>query len=426
MSKMERFAEEAEDSFVNEKEAHTEAHKVFTAEDHDSKTTPTKAKLMFTGTTTPSSPEPQSLNYEETSEAEDSEIWKPDSDGERSIEPVHSGLEEYVQEVQNLIDETLLDAKSENRSTDEQETQKFDHIRASDLDDEDMDVDDQNDKSSDDMGFIKDLIERSDGPPSSGRYYQEPKRVEKSKCYKCGKIGHIARACPRSLENMCYICGSRNHGSNYCQNERCDRCLQYGHDESECGKKRVKLTFCMRCGSRDHYAVDCDGRSVEKKNMGLRCMSCYEIGHLNCAGPGRAKTVTWCCNCGSRDHVKSNCRNLAMSAEDIARGLHSGRQAGGRFYPFQSCYHCASLRHQTENCVKARMSYGRPKHARWKQNRRWMKGNKGWKHDSKDHKVFTECGKEWNKTRKGRVYSNGRGRGARRGSRKRSFSKTHK
>jgi len=316
-------------------------------------------------------------------------------------------------EVQSLIDDTLNKGDLRGQINVEDDGQE---MHESDLDNDKHEAE-KIKKWGEGLGFMEDLLQSVENCENRfgqafGRYWEGPKNEQKFKCFQCGELGHIARACPRTVESMCYICGSKDHGSNNCQNERCDRCLEFGHDDSECGKKRAKLTFCMRCGSRDHFAVDCDGQSVEENNTGLRCMACYEVGHLNCVGPRKAKTVTWCCNCGSNEHVKSTCRNSGMNAGDISLGLHSGRQAGGRFYPYKSCYHCASLKHIARNCVKVRISYGRPGFSRWDKGRRWGNGNRVWKRDAKEYSGYN---KEWSSRSDRRNYSIGPGRTGQRG-----------
>jgi len=109
-----------------------------------------------------------------------------------------------------------------------------------------------------------------------------------------------------------------------------------------------------------------------------------------------------------------------MSAEDIALGLHSGRQEGGRYYPFKSCYHCASLKHLAKDCVKARISYGRPQYAMWNKNIGSINGNKDQKQDGNSY-VYSDSGKEWCCAWNVGDYLNGHGESAKSGWRKRSF-----
>lgn len=395
------------DLFTNDGDSPTNHEKV---PETENKTPTKKTQFKYDLKATTLSLEVHSTSNQELSEVEVHEgiISDDPSEPEYIKRGVKRSLPVQLElEVQSLIDETLNKRDSSGHSNVEDEGRE---PHESDTDNDKHEAY-RSEKWGEGLGFMEDLFQSMKNCESRfgqacGRYWEGPKKAEKFKCFHCGMLGHIARACPRAVENMCYICGSMDHGSNNCQNERCDRCLEYGHDDSECGKKRVKLTFCMRCGSREHHAVDCDGRSVEENNSGLRCMACYEVGHLNCAGPRKAKTVTWCCNCGSNEHVKSTCRNPGMNAGDISLGLHSGRQAGGRFYPFKSCYHCASLKHIARNCAKVRIAYGRP-YSRWDEGRRWGNGNRVWKRDAKEYSGYY---KEWISKSDRKNYSHGPGR----------------
>ena len=78
-----------------------------------------------------------------------------------------------------------------------------------------------------------------------------------TRCYNCGKNGHVSRDCPEARSMRCYICGAEGHMSRACPQApadgggaSCFHCGQVGHMSSEC---TAALRVAVRGG------VDRDG-----------------------------------------------------------------------------------------------------------------------------------------------------------------------
>lgn len=64
--------------------------------------------------------------------------------------------------------------------------------------------------------------------------------MDKIKCKKCKKTGHMAKQCQIK---PCQTCGSYTHITKTCPEVKCSRCRELGHNVEECPKPPVHIYF---------------------------------------------------------------------------------------------------------------------------------------------------------------------------------------
>ncbi|XP_049283801.1 uncharacterized protein LOC125764035 [Anopheles funestus] len=60
--------------------------------------------------------------------------------------------------------------------------------------------------------------------------------------------------------------------------QRCFRCLEFGHLQATCRNEEDRSTWCIRCGKPDHLARDC-----KEDVCCAKCKGPHRVGHQDCS-----------------------------------------------------------------------------------------------------------------------------------------------
>jgi hypothetical protein len=119
-----------------------------------------------------------------------------------------------------------------------------------------------------------------------------------TKCFICGKFGHISPECREENDDICVKCLQKNHKGKECPNEKCFYCKCKGHEATFCPLKRKnqnnhknkyiasKAPKCTKCLNNGHLAADCliNPNEIYINNPSKKplCAFCNSSNHYIC------------------------------------------------------------------------------------------------------------------------------------------------
>lgn len=134
-----------------------------------------------------------------------------------------------------------------------------------------------------------------------------------TKCFRCGKIGHMVDACPNeAMPKPCALCAQVGHDSYSCPLSKiCFNCGAPGHINRECKERRgmPRRIVCGNCFVSGHHRWECRERFQDIPSYRATCLVCGQRGHFMCS------QMRWffglnglsCFNCGQAGHHGSKC-----------------------------------------------------------------------------------------------------------------------
>lgn len=156
------------------------------------------------------------------------------------------------------------------------------------------------------------------------------------RCYRCNQSGHIARDCISNNDiRECYNCGQKGHIRTECKLPANSMLNTNNNARNQCQ--------CYRCGQFGHFARDCS-TSIENNGQPVPgtsnqlfndrvCFNCNRTGHIAASCP-EGNSITrpelrdvMCYSCNRTGHLSRNCPDLEVK-----------------------CYACGSIGHMARDC----------------------------------------------------------------------------